>query len=37
MERTTLDSSRILGVKVENGIIIGGTNDGEPLFMYDGN
>ena len=34
MERITLSNQRTLGVKVDNGIIVGGKHDGEPLFLY---
>lgn len=39
MEQVILNSDRILGVTVKDGIIGGGKNDGEPLFLYnqDGN
>jgi len=33
IEPTTLDDSAISGAKVKNGIIYGGTNDGDPLFI----
>ncbi len=37
MERRIITSHRTLGVTAEDGIIIGGKDDGEKLFLYDGN
>jgi hypothetical protein len=37
MERAILNSDKTLRVTVKNGIIVGGKNDSEPLFLYDGN
>lgn len=37
MDRRIIASQRTLGVTVEDGIIIGGKDDGEKLFLYEGN
>ena len=36
-QTNTEESSRTAGVYIESGIIRGGVNDGEPLFLYDEN
>jgi len=36
IEPNTLEASRISGAQVKNGIIYGGINDGEPLFLSGG-